>query len=73
MSLHCKACQHEWNGQVGPSLRKPISVVVAHMRAMVCPQCGAGMDSLSIQFGASHRADLPEQVFDTSTREWRDA
>lgn len=49
MPLRCRTCTHEWTDEIKlpTSVREYIDV----LRQLRCPQCGAGMLALSIEFG----------------------
>lgn len=53
--LHCMKCKHEWIGEM--IVNAPVEVVVAAMKSMRCPSCGA--DARSVAFG---RGDVPDPI-----------
>ena len=50
--FHCLKCKHEWIGEV--LVDAPVNVVLAVMRELHCPNCGAG--ARNVAFG---RGDVP--------------
>lgn len=46
MNFVCNKCEHEWRGAM--ELPAPIGEVTAWMKAVKCPNCGAGISKLAI-------------------------
>jgi DNA-directed RNA polymerase subunit RPC12/RpoP len=62
MPLRCRTCTHEWANEV--KLPNSVPDFIAALRQLRCPECGAGMVAISIEFGMVSRQTTskhPEQ------------
>jgi hypothetical protein len=47
IDLHCTECKHYWEGAL--ELPAPVKEAAAWMKAVTCPNCGAGLKKIHVK------------------------